>query len=116
MTCTIRGAVRAALGTPAVAGSTDDIERQCTMATPFSSSLAVGAGRDLVWKLDDTDELPPLLSGPTTPRGSGPPRCTEHRRPHHPRGGAALRVHHYLRQRRRGRNGHVPRHSGACAP
>src|SRR5215470_8902328 len=116
MTCTIRGAVRAALGTPAVAGSTDDIERQCTMATPFSSSLAVGAGRDLVWKLDDTDALRSPLPDPTAPREPGPPRCTEHRRARHLWGGATLRVRHYLRQRRRGRYRHVPRHSGACAP
>src|SRR5215471_10181921 len=116
MTCAIRGAVRAALGTPPVAGSTDDTERQCTMTTPFSSSLGAGAGRDLVWKLDDTDEPPPPLPGPTAPREPGPPRCTEHRRARHPWGGAALRVRHYLRQRHRGRNEHVPRHSGACAP
>src|SRR5262249_57082548 len=63
---------------------------------PFSSSLAVGAGRALVWKLDDTDERPPLLPGPTTHRRAGPPPCPEHRPAHQPKGGPALRRNPYL--------------------
>src|SRR5215467_16065450 len=52
MMCAIRGAVWAALVTPAEAGSTDDIYGQCTMASPRPRSLGGNEGRGLVWEGD----------------------------------------------------------------